>query len=57
MVIDMEIVKDDANKDNYDPLREKRNHCHEVAVNFPKIKKGLNMHFKGVCLITERIIP
>lgn len=53
----MEIVKDDANKDNYDPLREKRNHCHEVAVNFPKIKKGLNMHFKGVCLITERIIP
>lgn len=55
MMIDIETVKDDPNKDNYDPLRKKNNY-HEVAVNFPKIKKGLNMHFKGVPLITERRI-
>lgn len=32
-------------------------HCNEVAVNFPRIKEELNMCFKGVHLITGRIIP
>lgn len=42
-------------KDNCDQKRKKI-HYNEVVDNFPRMKE-LNLHFKGMCLIIDKIIP